>query len=131
MREQVEGLGKRAAELPGGEEVKQAGKALVDEIQALEGKLVQTRSEGFQDVINFENRLNAELLSLLEAADGSGPPVTAGARARWRDLAAEWFARQAELAQLFGEKVAAFNALVASHAVPAVIVPEPAGDGMN
>lgn len=123
VRDQVEGLTKRAEELSAGKEIGEAGKKLVEEINALEEQLVQTKSKSFQDVINFPNRINAELVNLLGSVDGSGPPVTAGQRARLLDLEREWDTHEATVMKTLGEKVDAFNQLVADKKVPAVIVP--------
>jgi hypothetical protein len=123
VRSQIEGLVGRTKEREGGEEIRQAGEALTKDLTALEEGLVQTKTQTFQDVINFPNRLDAEIVALLGAA-GSGPPLTAGQRQRWSDLEAQWRDKQTRLAELLGPRLDAFNALVAKHAVPAIVVPK-------
>jgi hypothetical protein len=130
VKEQVEEEVERAADLEGNEEgaeaIEQAGKELAKALTAWEGTVVQPKSETFQDIINFPNRLDAQILFLFGAVDESGPPVTAGAKSRWATLAAEWQERETELRRLLDDEVGAFNALIAEHRVPAVVVP-PAG----
>lgn len=130
VRSQVEALTQRAktAAQEGGNdaednEVSTAGDELVKDLKVMEEELVQVKTESFQDIINFPNRLDAELGALLEAVDGSGPPLTAGMKLRWQDLDAEWQAAQAKIAALLGERVVSLNQLVAKKAVPAITVP--------
>jgi photosystem II stability/assembly factor-like uncharacterized protein len=130
VKEQVEEEVKRAGDLEGNDEgaeaIEEAGKELTGALTAWEETVVQPKSETFQDIINFPNRLDAQVLFLFGAVDESGPPVTEGAKARWATLEAEWRERRAELQKILDEQVAAFNALVAEHRVPAVVIP-PAG----
>lgn len=123
VRGQIEALLGRTKEREGGEEIHQAGEALTKDLTALEEALVQTKTQTFQDVINFPNRLDAELGALLESVE-SGPPLTSGQRQRWRDLEAQWREHQAKLEDLLGPRLDAFNALVAKHSVPAIVVPK-------
>lgn len=109
-----------------GKAIQEAGRKLAKALTDWEESVVQPKSTNFQDVINYPNRINAQLGYLFGAVDEAGPPVTEGAKARATELTAEWGERKAELQRLLDEDVAAFNALVAEHHVPAVVVP-PAG----
>lgn len=91
-------------------------------IDEWEETLVSPKQQTFQDVINFPNRLNAELLYLAEAITGQEPPITAGVRQRWEDLRAQWQRERAARDRLLQE-VAAFNTLIRENTIPAVIVP--------
>jgi len=99
------------------------GEALVEDLTAWEESVVQTKTTNFQDIINYPNRFNAQLAYLFGVVDGSGPPVSAGAKERYQELRAEWLEHEAELDRLLGEEVDAFNDLVREHQVPAVVVP--------
>ncbi len=109
---QVEAVAERTAEHPLTDSIRASAEALTDSIGAWEAGLVQRRQETFQDVINFKNRLDAQLLALIGSVDGAEPPLTAGARERWVDLSAEWDVHSAALDELL-EAVAAFNRFVA------------------
>ena len=66
------------------------GKSLIDRIDTWEQKLIQPKQKTFQDVINFNNRLNAEFMELKDYVDAAEPKVTKGAKERLKDLMAEW-----------------------------------------
>jgi hypothetical protein len=114
---------------PGAEEIAEAGSELAKQLTAWEESIAQTKTANFQDIINYPNRLNFQIVYLYTVIDDNGPPVSAGAEARAVELADEWAERKTEIERLLGEEVPAFNALVAEHGVPAVVVPaEEAGD---
>ncbi|HEX6201182.1 MAG TPA: hypothetical protein VF150_13030, partial [Thermoanaerobaculia bacterium] len=126
VKAQVEAEVERAEDLPGNEEgaeaIEEAGGELAKALKEWEDSVVQTKSQTFQDVVNFPNLLNAQLAFLFDAVD-DGPPTTKGALTRWQTLQAEWQEKKAALQTILDEQVAAFNALVAEHQVPAVVVP--------
>lgn len=129
VRRQLESLLERSAHLPSAEVVENAGRALLERLEAWEEPLVQPRQKTFQDVINFPNRLNSQYLFLMETIDDSDPPVTAGARQRFADLETLWAEHEAALAEILEIRIPAFNALVREHEVPALIVAPKAGEG--
>jgi len=51
-----------------------------------EKKLIQPKQKTFQDVINFNNKLNAEFIHLKDCIDSSEPEITSGARDLFKDL---------------------------------------------
>lgn len=111
--------------LKGDEEAKDlldTAKALVSKIEAWEGELIQPKQKTFQDVINFENKLNTQLMSLKSYIDVADPRVTAGANERYEDLKNMWqsFAERKE--QLIDVELKAFNDLYRSLDLPAVIL---------
>ena len=124
VRDQVNALVELTSDHAEADTLAALGDTVKTAITAWEETLVQPKQQTFQDVINFPNRLNAQFLNLMNLIDGSGPPVTQGARARFVDLMAEWTERQAEMRRILAEDVAAFNAMFESLGIPAVIVPE-------
>ncbi|HSM61512.1 MAG TPA: hypothetical protein VK849_11970 [Longimicrobiales bacterium] len=99
-----------------------AAEALTDRIQGWEGQVVQPDQKTFQDVINFLNRLDAQILALIESVDGTEPPLTQGARDRLRDLAAEWGAHARARDAILDEDLAAFERLLDELGVPHVVI---------
>ena len=97
-------------------------RALVESLTAWEGRVIQVKQETFQDVINFPNRLNAELLDLVSKLDGNGPALTAGLRSQAAALLGRAADAQDELATL-GAEVAAFNEAFRAAALPTVELP--------
>jgi photosystem II stability/assembly factor-like uncharacterized protein len=128
VRSQAQALAERVEPKKAGDDAKgpisEASATLTAAIDAWEESAVQTKQETFQDVINFPNRINNELLSLMSTIDEAGPPVTAGARARWQDLQAELDALHAGRDEILGPGLDAFLAVVAEQRVPAIVVPD-------
>jgi hypothetical protein len=89
-----------------------------------EGNVVQTKMETFQDVVNFLNRLNSHMLSLLSTIDGSDPPLTQGQRERFVDLSEDWQTYKEKLNQIMDNEVGEFNRLYKEEGFPVIIIPE-------
>lgn len=104
------------------------GKLVLDRINTWEANLIQTQQKTFQDVINFPNQLNAELMNLKTRMDTHDPRPTAGAQQRLQDLLDQWQAYKNEMHQIINVDVAAFNRLYAERNIPALVVPGQEGD---
>jgi uncharacterized phage infection (PIP) family protein YhgE len=91
------------------QELMDSGKAILDHINELESVLVQPKQKTFQDVINFPNQLDANILHLRGMIDGNLPPITEGEKIRFNDLKTEWAGRKAEIEKLLGEELTAYN----------------------
>ncbi|MEJ2584480.1 MAG: glycosyl hydrolase, partial [Robiginitalea sp.] len=100
------------------------GEALKKRITDWEESLIQPRQKTFQDVINFNNQLNAELMYLRDFIDVAEPALTQGARERLADLMREWNALASERDAIVGEGMAEFNALYRELQLPALILKE-------
>ncbi len=85
--------------------------------------MVQPKQKTFQDVINFPNRLMAELLQLKDRADTHDPFITEGVSTRYKDLRSEWSAYRAQLKAMI-EEVDAFNEMYKEKALPVILIPE-------
>ncbi len=100
-------------------------KALSQKISDWEENLIQPKQETFQDVINFQNQLNAQLMHLKGFIDNPDhPKVTSGAKERLSDLTAQWEVFQSQRTQLIDVELKAFNDLYQQLDLPAVILPE-------
>ncbi len=125
-RRQIEGVIERMADADADEDtaatVSDSGEELIEKIDEWEGVITQTRQETFQDVVNFPNKFNAQIIALLQSVDGTEPPVTAGAGTRLVDLQAQWEQHRVSLETLLGEDLEAFNEAVRAAGVPAVII---------
>ena len=100
------------------------GKELIERIDTWEENLIQPKQKTFQDVINFHNRLNAELMNLKNYVDAPEPKVTQGAKERLRDLLAEWNTFDQEKKAIVETEMTAYNNLYRSLDIPAIILPE-------
>jgi hypothetical protein len=63
---------------------------VVKSVDAAEAELIQTKQKTFQDVINFPNKLDADLLHIYGAINDGEPPVTEGQKLRAKDLLAKY-----------------------------------------
>ncbi len=110
-------------------EGKEEAKDLIDTADAIIGKidewekeLIQPKQKTFQDVINYGNQLNAELMNLKSYIDQADPTVTKGATDRLRDLKSEWAEYATVRDQIISVEMKAFNDLYKSSGLPAIIL---------
>ncbi|MDH5760187.1 MAG: glycosyl hydrolase [Gemmatimonadota bacterium] len=108
---------------PSADTVIAAGTALAEKITGLEDLLIQSRQKTFQDVINFLNQLDAQMLHLIGSVDGTVPPVTAGARTRLGDLRTEWLERARARDVILSDDLSAFESLLEELGLGHVILP--------
>ncbi|OEK03857.1 hypothetical protein BFP97_13095 [Roseivirga sp. 4D4] len=59
---------------------------VLEMINASEAEMVQPKQKTFQDVINFENKLEVQLLHIYGTIDGIEPPITNGQKKRVQDM---------------------------------------------
>lgn len=120
-------LDAHASLLKGNEKAKpllEKGQELSDRITEWEESLIQPRQKTFQDVINYNNQLNAELMYLRSFIDVAEPGLTTGARQRVEDLSGEWERLSAERDAIVDEGMAQYNALYEELGLPALILEE-------
>ena len=123
VRGQVEEVMDRAKEHEAADTVTVVGKTLTGELDAVENTLIQKRTVDGQTVINWPSRLNFHYIRLHMTVDGTEGIVTQGARNLFADLSAQWRIHQATLAGILGPQLDAFNALIRSMGIPAIIIP--------
>lgn len=123
VREQANQVMTRAREQPGAAAIDSAGKAFVEKLNAMEDSLIQKRTVDGQTVINFPMRLNQFYIYLMNAVDGADDGVTDGARRRLADLQRQWSGLKMTLDRLLGPDLAAFNEVVRTQGIPAVVAP--------
>ena len=80
-----------------------------DKIDAWETKLIQTKSESNDDVINFVNKLTANYIFLRGELDTNTPHVTSGHVQRFKELNNEWLIYKAELNAILEKDIKNFN----------------------
>ncbi len=123
VHEQVDAVVANTAEHAEADTVEAAAGALTSRIEQWEDVLVQADQKTFQDVINFVNQLDAQLLALIQSVDGTEPPVTQGARDRLRDLTEAWAGHARTRDAIFDEDLAAFERLLGELGIPHVVIP--------
>lgn len=133
IHEAVMGLRKTRAQLSALKELlagESSRKALLDSAASLEQamkrweeQLIQPKSKVYDDVINFENKLSANLLFVKGELDQNTPGITQGQRARFEELHQQWTALQAAYGQLVSGRLAAFNRLCADAGIGVLYAP--------
>lgn len=76
------------------------GKELVKALDTWDGKMVQRRSQAYDDVENFVNMFTAEYLFMINATDSSLPRVNESSKKRKTELDAQWVGLKQEGEQL-------------------------------
>ena len=105
-------------------ELIEKGKALEKRITLWEENLIQPNQKTFQDVINFNNQLNADLLHLKGFVDVAEPQVTEGAKERLQDLLTDWAKYKNEKNTIIGKEMNDYNQLFKSLDLPALLLDE-------
>lgn len=136
LREQVSAARDRAGAAGRADTVAEPIEQLQDELDALEGLLIQPRAEGVQDLFNYQPQLASEYAQVYQYVTGpdgyiSGGPdrqPTAGARQRWEDLQPRWDEVSRRLSEVTEERVPALNARLQELGIGGV-VPPPSDEG--
>lgn len=118
----------------GQEEIKEAGKALTQQITEIEETLYQTKNQSRQDPLNFPIRLNNKLAAVASTSSvGDYRPTDQAYEVR-DELTAQIDAELVSLKTIMETDLPAFNQLVRDYAVPAIIIEQettPALPGTN
>jgi hypothetical protein len=103
-------------------ELVKKGNSLMKRITAWEENLIQPKQKTFQDVINFTNQLNAQLLNLRGYVASVEPKPTAGSTIRLQDLLQQWQGYKQEHDAIINQEMTDFNALYKALDIPAIIL---------
>ncbi|AUC14144.1 glycosyl hydrolase [Tenacibaculum sp. SZ-18] len=98
------------------------GDELKKRINSWEENLIQQKQKTFQDVINFNNKLNSQLIQLSSYIDQADPKVTRGAKERFQDLMQDWQVYKNERDAIINTEMNAYNELYKSLNIPALIL---------
>ncbi len=99
-------------------EVKDKATFIIKKMDSLEATIVQSKSKTFQDVINYENQLDAKLKHVMELIDEGVPPITQGQKSRSMDLIKEWVQTKQAVNKVIQEDVKSLNELIEKNKVP-------------
>ena len=101
--------------------VRTIGNTIIKGIHDGETALISHDQKTWQDVINFENKLIANLYFLRGNLGGFDPKVTQGAKQRLTDLKSQWAASKVEFSKLI-EQVDDYNKIYKELNIPAIIL---------
>lgn len=124
VKDQLKDLTKLLPNYDGTEDLAVHGNSIVERITNWEKNLIQPKQKTFQDVINYPNRLGAELLNLKSRVDGAVPSATAGAKQRLADLTKTWGTHYGEFTRIVEEEFARFNASYRALELPILLLPK-------
>jgi photosystem II stability/assembly factor-like uncharacterized protein len=85
------------------------GEKLIKELKGWDEKMVQRRSQAYDDVENFVNKFTAEYLFLMNQTNSSLPRVNKSNKLRKKELDAQWLILQETVNSLINIKIPAYN----------------------
>jgi len=103
-------------------ELVEKGEALMKRIVSWEENLIQAKQKTFQDVINYNNKLNAQMIHLKGYIDAAEPKVTKGAKERWADLQKDWQVYETEQKAIIDKEMKDYNLAFKELGLPAIIM---------
>jgi hypothetical protein len=109
----TESLGNR----PEADTILKKAKAILERIQHWEEVLIQPKSQSNDDVINFVNKLSANIIFLRWELDSTIPNVTKGQQLRYEELHQEWLKSKKEFEAITTSEVKQFNQLCQSKGI--------------
>lgn len=119
---QLQQYNKLLADNEDAETIIDTSKAIISKIEEWESNLIQPKQKTFQDVINFHNKINSELMNLKSFADVADPTVTMGARLRLSDLKSQWKEFAEGRDEIIGADMKNFNSMYREMNLPAIIM---------
>jgi hypothetical protein len=100
----------------------EAGDVLIKRILTWEKNVIQPKQKTFQDVINFNNKLNSQLINLAGYINQAAPKVTSGAKTLLNDLLRDWNVYKAEHDTIITTEMSAYNDAYKNLKLPALII---------
>ena len=98
-------------------EIVTLSKETLDLIDETELKLISPKQKTFQDVINFRNQLDAQLMDLLSTVNRNAPPITNGQLERYEDLHNMWIAIKISYDKVLSN-ISSINSMLIESSVP-------------
>lgn len=123
VKQQVKQLHANLKQIDCTQEILDAGEHLINRITDWEDNLIQPKQETHQDVINYPNRLSAELMDLKARIDHPKPVVTKGALIRLEHLLQQWAGMKKDMRKITKDDISAFNELYKTYQIPAIMLP--------
>jgi hypothetical protein len=118
---QIKSMAKLAEKDTASQPIIQLAQALGERITHWEEKLIQPKSQSYDDVINFVNKLSANIIFIHGEANTNLPYFTEGQEARYEELHAEWMLHKKEMNEILQKDLVSFNVLCKSLLVDHVL----------
>ena len=124
VKERIAVINEQLGDLDGTDSLITQSNAILKKITDWEEELIQPKQKTFQDVINFPNKLNAEIMNLISRINGNDPKLTEGAKGRRDELITEWTTLKGDMNKIINEDIYAFNQAYKEGDFPILIVPK-------
>src|SRR5256714_12125099 len=122
VKRQLTDLLTRISDQPNAKPVADAGRALSAKLSSVEEELYQTKNQSSQDPLNFPIKLNNKLAALGSIVGSADAAPTDQSYTLYDELAGKIDAQLQRLTQVMTTDLKAFNNLVRTSDIPAVIV---------
>ena len=109
VRKQIEQMTNR---MPDDTEINEMGDEIMDKINDVENELISPQQKTFQDIINYRNKLDLQLKSLMQTINGNIPPVTEGEKELMKELLEQWQSVDIKLNGILTDDIGNFNQLL-------------------
>jgi inorganic triphosphatase YgiF len=129
IRSQINALNKRLEGQPQAKAVTDAGKALDKKMTEVEEVLIQTKARANEDVLNYPIRLNNYLVALGGVVESADSEPTQASYDVFNMLSKQLDEQMAKWKQILAVDVPAYDNVVKSQQVPAIILSKPGGEG--
>ncbi len=120
LRQQVEAWERRVQGQEAQQTIMDAGKALVEQLTAIEEELIQVKAKVRQDTLNHPAKLNVKLAALGGVVASADAAPTQQMYALFDDLAARIDVQLKRLQEIIETDVQSFNTLIHETGVPAI-----------
>ncbi len=129
IRGQIDGALTRVEGEPFADTIGEAARGIKEALSEVEEAIYQTKNQSRQDPLNYPIRLNNKIAALTGVVASADAKPTQAAYDVFEELSAQLQVELDRLDQIIASQIPAFNALVAEHEVPAVIVREEGSEG--
>ncbi len=127
VRAQIDAAVKRVEGQDYAEPIREKADAIKGPLAEVENEIYQTKNRSRQDPLNYPIKLNNRIAALANVVASADARPTDQSFEVYEDLSGQLQVQLDRLAEIIRVDIPAFNALIAEHAVPAVIVREPSG----
>ncbi|MGD8698528.1 MAG: glycosyl hydrolase [Gemmatimonadales bacterium] len=122
IRSQIDGVVKRVAGESFEAEVSEEAQRIKQALAEVENEIYQTKNQSRQDPLNFPIKLNNKIAALTGVVGSADAKPTQQSYDVYEDLSGQLQVQLDRLNAIVADDIPAFNALVARHSVPAVII---------
>ncbi|MFZ9239518.1 MAG: WD40/YVTN/BNR-like repeat-containing protein [Chitinophagaceae bacterium] len=124
LSKQIEDLNKLIQHDDTKKDLVDKGKSVIEKIKQWKEKLIQPKAQSYDDIINFVNKLSANIIFVHGELSATVPYVTVGQEKRYVDLHAEWLVYEKQMKDLLSNDVAGYNQMCRDMGVTNVILPK-------